>query len=83
MHSKQKWYCSFHKKDRFWWLTEHLNKKDTSNETKHALVKNSPNERSEKVKLLSTKDYSFLLGRINACYKQWWISKYVCLSSNI
>ena len=43
---------------------KHLNKKVTSNKTKHVLVENELNELSKKVKLLSSKDYSFLLGRI-------------------
>ena len=41
-----------------------LNKKITSNQTKHVLVENELNELSEKVKAISTKDYSFLLGRM-------------------
>ena len=42
-----------------------INKKVTSNKTKHVLVvENELNELSEKVKLLSAKDYSFFLGRI-------------------
>ena len=36
----------------------------TSNKSKHILVENELNELSEKVKLLSTKRYNFLLGRM-------------------
>ena len=41
-----------------------LNKKIASNQTKHVLVENELTELSEKVKAISTKDYSFLLGRM-------------------
>ena len=53
---------------------KNLNKKAALNETKHVLE----NKLLEKVQAISTKDYSFLLGRI-----RWWILKYVCLSTNI
>ena len=43
---------------------KNLNKKVTSNKTKHVLVENELNEVSEKIKLLSTKDFDFLLGRM-------------------
>ena len=43
---------------------KNFNKKVTSNKTKHWLVENELNELSEKVKLLSTKGYRFLLGRM-------------------
>ena len=32
---------------------------------------------SKEIKLLSTKDYNFFLGRM---YGWWWFTKYVCLS---
>ena len=38
---------------------ENLNKKVTSNKTKHVLIENQLNELLEKVKLLSAKDYNF------------------------
>ena len=41
-----------------------LSKKFTSNKTKHILAENELNELQEKVKLLSTKDFDFLLGRM-------------------
>ena len=41
-----------------------FNKIINSNKTKHVLAENELNELSKKVKLLSTKDYSFFLGRI-------------------
>ena len=41
-----------------------FNKRIDSNKTKHVLVENELNELTEKVKLLSREDYSFLLGRI-------------------
>ena len=41
-----------------------FNKRINSNKTKHVLAENELNELSKKVKLLSTKDYSFFLGRI-------------------
>ena len=41
-----------------------LNKKVTSNKTKHVLAENELNELSETMKLLSTKDFDFLLGRM-------------------
>ena len=43
---------------------KNLNKKVTSNKTKHVLVENELNEVSEKIKLLSTKGFDFLLGRM-------------------
>ena len=43
---------------------KNLNKKVTSNKTKHVLVENELNGVSEKIKLLSTKDFDFLLGRM-------------------
>ena len=41
-----------------------FNKRINSNKTKHVLIESELNELSEKVKLLSTKDYSFFLRRI-------------------
>ena len=41
---------------------KNVNKKVISNKTKHVLVENKLNELSEKVTLLSAKDYYFLLG---------------------
>ena len=43
---------------------KNLNKKLTSNKAKHLLVENKFNELSEVGKILTTKDYSFLLGRM-------------------
>ena len=43
---------------------KHLNKKVTSNKTKHVLVERKLNEVFGKAELLSTKDNRFLLGRI-------------------
>ena len=42
-------------------LKKNLNKKVHLNKTKYLLVENELNELSEKVKLLSIKDYSFFL----------------------
>ena len=41
-----------------------FNKRINSNKTKHVLVENELNDLTEKVKHLSTEDYSFYLGRI-------------------
>ena len=54
---------------------KNLNQKATSNKTNHVLIEN---KLLEKVKAISAKEYSFLLGRI-----RWWVLKYVCLSTNI
>ena len=51
--SNQKLYFWFCKRDRFWWKTKKINKKVTSNKTKHVLVENKLNE--QKVKAISTK----------------------------
>ena len=42
-----------------------VNKKVSLNKTKHVLVENEVNNLSEKIKLLSTKDYNFFLGRMH------------------
>ena len=56
--------AKFVKKADFDDKLKNLNIKVTSNKTKHVLIENELNELSEKLKLLSAKDYSFLLGRI-------------------
>ena len=43
---------------------KNLNKNITSNKTEPVLVETELKELTKKVKLLSTKDYSFFLGRI-------------------
>ena len=63
--SNQSWYCWFSKiKTDFDDKLGNFNKKTNSNKTKHDLVENDLNELLEKVKLLSVKDYNFLLGRM-------------------
>ena len=55
--------ANFVKKIDFDVKLKDLNKKNNSKKTKHVLVENELNELTE-VKLFSTKDYSFFLGRI-------------------
>ena len=45
-----------------------INKKVTSNKTKHVEVGKELNELSEKVKLISIKRYNFLLGLLGRVY---------------
>ena len=54
----------FLKKTNFDDKLKEVNRKFTLNKTKQVLVENELNKLSEKVKILSTKDYIFLLGRI-------------------
>ena len=57
------WYCWFCEKGLFWWSTKNINKKVTLNKWKHVEGEMKLNQLSEKVKLIKTKGYSFLLGR--------------------
>ena len=56
-------FANFVKKTYFDDKLKNLNKKVTSNRTKHLLIENELNEPLKKVKLLPTKDNSFFLGR--------------------
>ena len=56
--------CNFVKKTDFDDKLKNLSKKVTSNKTTHVLAENELDELSEKVNLLSTKDYSFFVGRL-------------------
>ena len=51
-----------------------LNRRITSNKTKHLEVQ-------KKLNSLMTKDHNVFFGR-NLFYKQWGISKHICLSTN-
>ena len=55
---------NFVKKTDFDDKLKKLSQKVTSNKTKHVLAENELDELSEKVNLLSTKDYSFFVGRL-------------------
>ena len=55
-------FANFVKKTGFDDKLKNLNDKVTSNKTKYVLVESELNELLEKIKLLSTKEYSFFLG---------------------